>query len=88
MSWVFRRRVVEGYVFDGISRADDLGRAVLALGRPHGQAGQEAAIPVFQFTKRVGNVASNDARELERVIFPILSCVVVATFRMLLTYVV
>lgn len=69
MGRMLRGRVVKRYVFDRISRADNLSRAVLAERRPHGQTGQEPAIPVFQFTKRIGHVApgikKNKVRALE-----------------------
>ena len=47
-----------GHVFDGIGRADDFGGAFLAFGGPEGQAGEEAAVGVFQLDEGVGDVAA------------------------------
>lgn len=51
------RRVAQQRVLDRVGRADDLGVAVLALRRPHGQTGQEAAVAVFELDQRIGDIA-------------------------------
>lgn len=48
-----RRRIVQRHVFDRVSRAHDLGVTVLPMGRPHGQAGEEAAVAIFELAESV-----------------------------------
>ena len=45
-------------VLHGIRRADDLGEPVLALGRPHGDTGQEAAVVDFELDEGVRDIAA------------------------------
>jgi len=54
---MFCARVVEGDVLDRVGGADDLGEAVLALGGPHGEAGEEAAVAELELAQRVRDIA-------------------------------
>lgn len=58
MGRVLGPRVVQRRVLDRVRRPDDLGRPVLALGRPHGEAGEEAAVADAELAQRVRDVAS------------------------------
>lgn len=57
MGRVLGRRVVQRHVLDRVGRAHDLGGSVLALGRPHDQAGEEAAVAVLELAEGVRDVA-------------------------------
>lgn len=54
-SWIIQRDIL-----NGVSRTDDLGGPLLAFGRPHGQAGQKAAVPVLEFAKCIRHIAAGD----------------------------
>ena len=53
-----RSLLIVAHVFDRIRRADDLGGPGLARGRPHGQAGEEAAVGDFELLQGIGDIAS------------------------------
>ena len=50
--------VVFANVLDGVSGPDDFGRTFLAMGGPHGEAGEEAAVRDFELCEGVGDVAA------------------------------
>lgn len=58
MGWVLGRRIRVQRVLDRVGRADNLGVAVLALGGPHGEAGEEAAVAVFELAQGVADIAA------------------------------
>lgn len=50
--------IVLANVFDGVGGSDDFGRTFLAMGGPHGEAGEEAAMWDFELCEGVGDVAA------------------------------
>lgn len=63
MRGVLRRRVVFRLVLDRVSRTDDLCRAVLALRRPHGEAGEEASVGEFELAQGIGDVTPGESQQ-------------------------
>lgn len=50
--------IVLSNVLDGVRWSDDFGGTFLAMGGPHGEAGEEAAVRDFELCEGVGNVAA------------------------------
>ena len=63
MSLVFWSWIIQRNILNSISGTDYLGCSLLALGRPHSQAGQKAAVAVLEFAQCIRYIAAgNDIR--------------------------
>lgn len=58
MRRIFRPWIFQWRVLDRVGWTDNLGWAVLTLGRPHGQAGEEAAVGELELAEGVGDITS------------------------------
>ena len=58
VSRVFGRRVLVQRVFNRVSRTDNLGVSRLTVRRPHGDAGEEAAVGELELAERIADIAA------------------------------